>query len=82
MTNEEKLKSPKRVFLFCRENGFYPLDIPEATVEDNALLNPGTLKVIHAATGKVVWRKSYPCRECGMMGLDIPNAICPICGGE
>jgi hypothetical protein len=24
----------------------------------------------------------YPCRECGAMGVEIPNTICPICGGE
>ena len=24
----------------------------------------------------------YPCSECGTMGVDIPNCICPICGGE
>ncbi len=26
--------------------------------------------------------KEYPCRECGKMGLGIPDAICPICGGK
>lgn len=24
----------------------------------------------------------YPCRECGKGDLGIPDAICPICGGE
>lgn len=55
MTNEEKLNSPKKLFLFIREEGFYPLELPEATVADNAICNPGTLRVEDALTGEIVW---------------------------
>lgn len=55
MNNEEKLATPVRTFLFFREGGFYQLQLPEATVSDNADCNPGTLKVVDAATGEVVW---------------------------
>lgn len=55
MTREEKLASPKRLFLFVRDDGFYPLALPEATVADNAECNPGTLRVEDAKTGEVVW---------------------------
>lgn len=34
----------------------------------------------HQATA--VLPETFPCRECGKPGLGIPNAICPICGGE
>ena len=57
MTNEEKLASPKRTFLFFRENGFYPIELPEATVEDCAECNPGTLKVMDALTGEIIWKQ-------------------------
>jgi len=55
LTREEKLASPKRLFLFVRAEGFYPLELPEATVADNAERNPGTLRVEDAKTGEVVW---------------------------
>lgn len=55
MTNTEKLASPKRTFIFIREGGFYPLELPEATVADNAECNPGTIRVEDALTGEVVW---------------------------
>lgn len=55
MTNTEKLASPKRTFIFIRADGFYPLELPEATVEDNAKCNPGTLRVQDALTGEIVW---------------------------
>lgn len=32
--------------------------------------------------GPVTQPANFPCRECGKPGLGIPNAICPICGGE
>lgn len=57
-TYEEKLASPKRLFLFVREEGFYPLELPELTVADNAKCNPGTLRVEDAMTGEVVWSNS------------------------
>lgn len=55
LTREEKLASPKRPFLFVREEGFYLLELPELTVADNAECNPGTLRVEDARTGEVVW---------------------------
>lgn len=60
MTNEEKLASPKHQYLFVRAEGFYPVELPEATVADNAERNPGTLKVIHALSGIVVWEQTNP----------------------
>ena len=60
MTNTEKLASPIRLFVFHRADGFYPLELPEATVSDNAIANPGTLRVEDAQTGEVVWHNSYP----------------------
>ena len=56
MTNDEKLASPKRLVIFVRENGFYPLELPEATIEDNAKCNPGTLRVEDALTGEILWQ--------------------------
>jgi hypothetical protein len=56
MTNIEKLASKKRNYIFFREGGFYSLIIPEATVEDNAKCNPGTLRVEDAVTGETVWK--------------------------
>lgn len=56
MTNDEKLASPKRLVIFVRENGFYPLEIPEATIEDNAKCNHGTLRVEDALTGEILWQ--------------------------
>ncbi len=57
MTNAEKLSSRKGIFIFFREDGFYPLELPEATVADNADSNPGTLRVMDAITGKIVCAK-------------------------
>lgn len=56
MTNAEKLASPKRLVIFFREGGFYPLEIPEATIEDNVKCNPGTLRVEDAVTGEILWQ--------------------------
>lgn len=59
MTHAEKLASQKRIYLFHRNDGwFYPLELPEATVADNAIANPGTLRVEDAQTGEVVWNKA------------------------
>jgi hypothetical protein len=55
MTNTEKLASPVRTYLFFRAGGFYPVELPEATVLDNVASNPGTLRVEEAETGKVVF---------------------------
>lgn len=55
LTKEEKLASPKRLFLFVRNDGFYPIELPEDTVADNAECNKGTIRVIDAKTGEVVW---------------------------
>jgi len=57
MTNEEKLKSTKILVNFIREEGFYPLLLPEATIADNAECNPGTLRVEDAVTGEILWEK-------------------------
>ena len=54
-TITKKLTSQKRIFIFFREGGFYPLELPEATVADNAESNPGTLRVEDAVTREVVW---------------------------
>jgi len=56
MNEPAKLDSPKRMFIFFRKDGFYPLELPEATVAHNAECNPGTLRVEDAATGETVWR--------------------------
>lgn len=58
MTNDEKLDSPKRLVIFVREGGFYPLEIPEATIEDNAKCNPSTLRVEDALTGEILWHST------------------------
>ena len=55
MTPPEKYASPKRIFIFFRKDGFYPVELPEDTVADNAIANPGTLSVVDAITGKAVW---------------------------
>lgn len=57
LTQEEKLKSPKRLCVFVRAEGFYLLEIPEATIADNAECNPGTLRVEDARTGEVLWKE-------------------------
>ena len=58
MTHKEKLASKKRLFFFIRADGFYPLELPEDTVVDNAECNPGTLRVEDAQTGEIVWSNS------------------------
>lgn len=60
MTNEEKLASPVRTFIFFRKEGFYLIDLPEATVADCAECNPGTLRVEDALTGDVEWPLDKP----------------------
>lgn len=55
MTIAEKLASPKRLFIFIRKGGSYPLELPEATVADNAECNPGTIRFEDALTGETVW---------------------------
>ena len=92
MTNIEKLASKKRNFIFFREGGFYSLVIPEATVEDNAKYNPGTLRVEDAVTGSIVWeanphRGSEFCGVCYGQRMipsddpdgDVMNTPCPAC---
>lgn len=54
LTNEEKLNSPQRLYLFYRDDAFYPLQIPEATLEDNIKANPGTIRVDDFHSG-CVW---------------------------
>ena len=61
----KKLATQKRLFLFVRSDRFYPLELPEYTVADNAECNPGTLRVEDAGTGKIVWQNTtgQPRRE-------------------
>jgi hypothetical protein len=51
-----KLKSPKKSFVFFRAEGFYIVEIPEATLEDNVKSNPGTVRV-ETIEGEIVWLK-------------------------
>lgn len=51
----KKLQSEIRPYTFHRKEGWYQVQIPKDTVEDNAKCNPGTLKVTDALTGEVVW---------------------------
>lgn len=44
-------------FMFYREGGFYIIEIPPSTVEENVKLNEGTIKVECAIAGKIVWPK-------------------------
>jgi hypothetical protein len=47
----------KRVIIFFREGMFYPTEYP-ASYKDwqaEADRNPGTLKIMDGATGKVLW---------------------------
>ena len=55
MTNEQKLASPKRSVLFFREDGFYPMTLPESTIADHAECNEGTIRVVDAMTSEIVW---------------------------
>lgn len=58
MSNAEKLNTPVRLYLFIREDGFYPIPLPSGTVVDNAEANPGTLSVVDAETNREVWKCS------------------------
>jgi len=49
--------SKTETFLFFRETGFYPIDIPPQTVIDNVKCNPGTIRV-EDMRGNVVWEES------------------------
>lgn len=50
------------IFLFRREDAFYPLSIdldgktPELVAEENARANPGTISV-ESASGKILWQE-------------------------
>ncbi len=35
----------KAIFLFFRNEGFYPVEIPPEDLQDNITANPGTLRV-------------------------------------
>ena len=87
-----KMESEKRLFLFHREDGFYPLALPKDTVIDNALMNPGTVKVVDVLTQKTVWeanphRGSEFCDVCYGATMipsddpngDVMNTRCPKC---
>lgn len=37
----------KATFLFFRDEGFYPVEIPPEDLQDNITCNPGTLRVRH-----------------------------------
>jgi hypothetical protein len=50
-----KLMSSIKPFTFFRVDGFYILEIPEDTLEDNIRCNPGTIRVENAITGEIVW---------------------------
>ncbi len=56
MTNQEKLASKQKAFLFFRVGGFYPVTLPEATLHDNITGNSGTLKV--ESGGKTIWTQA------------------------
>lgn len=58
MTDKEKMESEVRTYAFIRKDGWYPLDLPCETVADNAACNPGTVRVIEAISGKIVWERS------------------------
>jgi hypothetical protein len=51
-------KMRKRIYLFIRTEGFYPIELRnDDDARKNAECNPGTLRV-EAVSGRVVWRKS------------------------
>lgn len=60
MSNTQKLNSKMRFCAFIREDSWYPLEIPEAAIKDNAECNPGTLRVEDVLTGEVLWKKPAP----------------------
>lgn len=45
------------IYIFFRKEGFYPVEgiKDDAEVLDHVILNPGTIRVENALTGKVVW---------------------------
>ena len=47
--------SPIRKCVFFRVDSFYTVKLPEVTIEDNALCNPGTIRVEDATTKEVLW---------------------------
>lgn len=59
MTPLQKLASPMRTYIFFRADSFYPLQMPSATVADNAECNHGTLRVEDAETGEIVWSAGF-----------------------
>lgn len=45
-----------QIYIFIRAEGFYPLELADdKTAIDNALCNPGTLRV-EDVEGRIVWR--------------------------
>jgi hypothetical protein len=54
MTNEEKMNTSAKVYVFHREDGFYFVEIPEGTLQDNIDRNPGTIRV-EDLEGNVLW---------------------------
>ncbi|GLK78081.1 hypothetical protein GCM10008171_33350 [Methylopila jiangsuensis] len=50
----------KRVYIFFRANGWYPLELgSDAEAVANAECNPGTLRV-EDAHGRLIWREPSP----------------------
>lgn len=44
-------------YAFIRADGFYPIDLrDDEDARKNAECNPGTLQVVNAITGKIVWQ--------------------------
>lgn len=56
MDNKQKLQSEIKTYIFYREDGFYPIDLPKDTLQDNIDCNEGTLKVTDIY-GEVLWEK-------------------------
>ena len=71
----QKMKSEKRLFLFFREGGFYPLELPKDTVADNAKANTGTIKVVDVLTQETVWEAVKTCRDCRWCGPERPEGM-------
>ncbi len=43
-------------FIFVREDGFYFIDLPVGSnIQDHVADNPGTIKVLNAETGELIW---------------------------
>ena len=58
MTDEEKLNTPIRHCLFCRGDKWYPMEIPEGTIADNAESNAGISRVLDGVTGETLWERN------------------------